>query len=176
MENSSGQTNPNLVPLPLLQPPYLVLPPYRGWPARIKNWRDLSSEHRKRKNWSQASCAPALTRRGWRHSPTPHSDKKQLVQRNRNCLDGLGHVGNNMLKEICYQNKDGARRDMLPEGICCLRRYVTRGDTMLKVSSQGVSSQGVSSQGVSGHRSNPSLSAKSVSLDFSYLFLHFVSF
>ena len=53
---------------------------------------------------------------------------------------------------------------------------------MLKVSSQGVSSQrrylakGVSSQGVSGQRSNPSLSAKSVSFDFSYLFLHFVSF
>jgi len=29
-----------------------------------------------------------------------------------------------MLKEICYQNKDGARRDMLPEGIIGLRRYV----------------------------------------------------
>jgi len=39
-------------------------------------------------------------------------------------LDGLELWENNMLKEICYQNKDGARRDMLPEGIIGLRRYV----------------------------------------------------
>ena len=50
MENSSGQINPNLAPL--LQPPYLVLP-HTGvdQPAgpRIKNWRDLGSEHREGK-------------------------------------------------------------------------------------------------------------------------------
>ena len=38
-------------------------------------------------------------------------------------MDGLELWESNMLKKICYQNKDGARRDMLPEGIIGLRRY-----------------------------------------------------
>ena len=49
MENSSGQINPNLGPLPLLKPLYLELPPAGAdQPAgpRIKNWRDLGLEHR----------------------------------------------------------------------------------------------------------------------------------
>jgi len=52
MENSSGQINPNLAPLPQLQPPYLVLPTTGvDQPAspRIKNWQDLGSEHREGK-------------------------------------------------------------------------------------------------------------------------------
>ena len=76
---------------------------------------------------------PMLTRRGWRHSPTPHSGKKQSVQRNRNCLDGLELWESNMQKEICYQKKDGARRDMLPQGIICLTKDLGLGLILPKV-------------------------------------------
>jgi len=93
MENSSGQIN-----LPLLQPPYLVLPPTGvDQPAgpRIKNWRDLGSEHRE----------------GKRKKPVV----RQLSQGEDEDIRQL----HRKLKEICYQNKDSARRDMLPEEIPC---------------------------------------------------------
>ena len=131
-------TIPNF--LPLLQPPDLDTLAFQTRYGCVDKTgsQDIKGDLTKNK----FSCAPALTKRGWRHSPTSHSGKKQSVQWNRNCLDRLEQWENNMLKEICYPNKDGARRDVLPEGIIDLRRCVAWGDmqpwggTMLKVSSQ----------------------------------------
>jgi len=113
MENSSGQINPNLAP-PLPAPAALSsVAPYRGWPARIKNWRDLGSEHRE----------------GKRKKPVVH----QLSQREDEDIRQLPTVVRSSQsngtetawtdwscgKTTCWR-RFVTRTKMVPEEICCL--------------------------------------------------------
>ena len=126
MENSSGQTNPNLAPLPLLQPPYLVLPPTGvDQPAgpRIKNWRDLGSEHRKGKKKNPVVCQLSQGEdEDIRQLPTVVISSQSKGIENAWTDWSCG-------KTTCWR-RFVTRTKMVPEEICCLRGYVAWGDML----------------------------------------------
>ena len=111
MESTHG-----INPGPLLFPS-LYCSPYLGFRTQIGEEK-------------QVSCPPAPTRRGWRHSPSPHSGRLDSLRSSPSKGMETAWLDRSFGKTTCCWRRFVAWRYMLPEEICCRRRYIA-GENML---------------------------------------------
>ena len=116
MESTHG-INPE--PLLLPTPSLFYCCPYLGFRTQIGEDK-------------QVSCPPALTRRGWRHSPSPHSGRLDSLRSSPSKGMETAWLDRSFGKTTCCWRRFVAGGDILPEIICCRRRYVAGRDMLLE--------------------------------------------